>query len=388
MSNQEFVGKLVKWRHHLHSIPGTGFDIDETEEFVASTLSNLGIEVHRNIGRNGLVGVIRKGEGKKSIGLRADMDALSIRETTGLPYSSTFEGKMHACGHDGHTSMLLGAAELLKKDYDFNGTVYLIFQPDEENGHGAKEMIAAGLFDRFPMDEIYGVHNMPGMPAGSFATRTGGIMASEDNFIIRIHSKGAHAARPHMGRDPLVIAAEIILALQTIVSRNLDPALSAVISCTEIQTDGVRNTLPGFVEIKGDTRSYDPLVQELIETRMRKICNSICMMNDAECEFIYTHEFSPTVNTEEQKKYALAAASKIFAADAINGDVMPMMTSEDFGAFLEKVPGCFVFIGNGTEVDGKGYLPLHNSGYDFNDDILEQGARFFAEIASTRLNYD
>ena len=383
MINQEFAIKLTEWRQYLHAIPGTGFDIDETEAFVAARLSEMGIEMHRGLGRNGLVGVIRKGNSKKAIGLRADMDALNIKETTGTPYSSTREGKMHACGHDGHTSMLLGAAQLLKNDYDFNGTVYLIFQPDEENGHGAKEMIAAGLFERFPMDEIYGAHNMPGMPVGSFATRTGGIMASEDNFIIRIYGKGAHAARPHMGHDPLVIAAEIILALQTIVSRNLDPAFSAVISCTEIHSDGVRNTLPGFVEIKGDTRSYDPFVQELLETRMRKICNSVCMMHDAQCEFIYTNEFSPTVNSAEHKHYALAAAAKVFSTELIDGDVMPMMTSEDFGAFLEHVPGCFVFIGNGTEAEG--HLPLHNSGYDFNDDILEPGARFFAELARSRL---
>ncbi|WEJ90378.1 MAG: M20 family metallopeptidase [Klebsiella huaxiensis] len=385
MNNQDFANQLTEWRHYLHTIPGTGFDISETESFVANRLAELGIETHRGVGKNGLVGVIRKGTSQRAIGLRADMDALNIKENTGLPYSSQNEGKMHACGHDGHTSMLLGAAQLLREDIDFNGTVYLIFQPDEENGQGAKEMIAAGLFEKFPMDEIYGIHNMPGMPAGSFATRAGGIMASEDNFIIRIHAKGSHAARPHMGHDPLVIAAEIILALQTIVARNLDPALSAVISCTQIHSDGIRNTIPGFVEIKGDTRSYDPEVQELIETRMRKICNSICMMHDAECEFIYTHEFSPTVNSKIHKQYALAAATAIFPADKINGNVMPMMTSEDFGAFLEKTPGCFVFIGNGTETDGKGYLPLHNSGYDFNDDILESGARFFAELTRMRL---
>lgn len=385
MNNQDFANQLTQWRHYLHSIPGTGFDIHDTEAFVANKLAELGIRVHREMGKNGLIGVISKGTSQRAIGLRADMDALNIKEKTGLPYASQYEGKMHACGHDGHTSMLLGAAKLLLNDIDFDGTVYLIFQPDEENGQGAKEMIAAGLFEQFPMDEIYGIHNMPGMPAGSFATRTGGIMASEDNFIIRIRAKGAHAARPHMGHDPLVIAAEIILALQTIISRNLDPAQSAVISCTELHSDGIRNTIPGYVEIKGDTRSYDPEVQQLIETRMRKICNSICMMHNAECEFIYTHEFSPTINSEEHKQYALAAAANVFVPEKINGDVAPMMTSEDFGAFLEKIPGCFVFIGNGTETDGKGCLPLHNSGYDFNDDILECGANFFAELVKTRL---
>ncbi|MBS0878168.1 MULTISPECIES: M20 aminoacylase family protein [unclassified Tatumella] len=381
----DFHNQLVEWRQYLHTVPETGFDLSITPDFVAARLQEMGIEVHRNIGKTGLVGIIRKGNGGRTIGLRADMDALPIKEITGLPYVSTHAGKMHACGHDGHTSTLLGAAKLLKEEYEFNGTVILIFQPDEENGKGARAMIADGLFDRFPMDEIYGQHNMPGMPVGKFGTRAGGVMGSEDNFIIRIKGRGGHAARPHMGRDPLVTAAQIITALQTIVSRNLDPCESAVVSCTEIHTDGVRNTIPSNVEIKGDTRSYSPAVQELLMTRMRAIVTSICEMNDSEGELIYTHEFSPTVNWEEQKDYAVAAAQKVFGEENVDGNIPPMMVSEDFGAFIENVPGCFVFIGNGVEEQGKGFLPLHNAGYDFNDDILETGARYFAEIASSRL---
>ncbi|EPV5050270.1 M20 aminoacylase family protein [Cronobacter malonaticus] len=385
MTIHSLSGQLMEWRRYLHTIPETAFDLTLTPRFVADVLDTLGVEVHKGIGKTGLVGVIRKGHGTRAIGLRADMDALNIFETTGLPYVSQHAGKMHACGHDGHTATLLGAAKLLVEEYDFDGTVYLVFQPDEENGHGAHAMLADGLLERFPMDEIYGAHNMPGIPAGKFATCTGGIMASEDNFIIRIKGKGSHAARPHMGHDPLVIAAEIITALQTIISRNLDPALSAVISCTEIHTDGLRNVIPGFVEIKGDTRSYDPHVQKMLEERMRVICESICHMHNAECEFIYTHEFSPTVNHEAQKHHAVEAARKVFGPENVDANVLPMMTSEDFGAFLEKIPGCFVFIGNGVEDQGKGFLPLHNSGYDFNDDILESGARFFAELATARL---
>lgn len=381
----DFHNQLIEWRQYLHTIPETGFDLSITPDFVAARLQEMGIEIHRNIGKTGLVGIIRKGSGGRTIGLRADMDALPIKEMTGLPYSSMHAGRMHACGHDGHTSTLLGAAKLLKDEYEFNGTVILIFQPDEENGKGARAMIDDGLFERFPMDEIYGQHNMPGIPAGKFATRAGGIMGSEDNFIIRIKGRGGHAARPHMGRDPLVTAAQIITALQTVVSRNLDPCEPAVISCTEIYTDGVRNAIPTNVEIKGDTRSYSPKVQKLLETRMRAIVKSICEMNDSEGEFVYTHEFSPTVNWEEQRDHAVAAARKVFGEENVESDVAPVMISEDFGAFIGNVPGCFVFIGNGVEEQGKGYLPLHNAGYDFNDEILELGARYFAELASSRL---
>lgn len=386
METKQLAQQIIEWRHYLHSIPETAFDLSLTPDFVAATLEEMGIEVHRGIGKTGLVGVIKKGNSNRSIGLRADMDALNIKETTGLPYASVHEGKMHACGHDGHTATLLGAAKLLKDHYTFDGTVYLVFQPDEENGKGARAMIADGLFDRFPMDEIYGIHNMPGMEVGTFHTRVGEFMASEDNFIIGIKGKACHAARPNTGHDSLVIAAEIILALQTIVSRNLDPALSAVISCTEIHTDGLRNVIPGYVEIKGDTRSFTPEVQTLIKERMEKISRSICSMYEAECEFTYTNEFAPTFNTEPHRDYAVLAAKKVFSLENINGDCLRMLGSEDFGAFLQEIPGCYAFIGNGVESEGKGHVPLHNSEYDYNDDILEPGARYFAELINLRLN--
>lgn len=382
---KNFHEKLIEWRHYLHTIPETEFDLEKTSEFVAEKLESLGITVHRGVGKTGVVGVLKKGNSGRSIGLRADMDALNILENSTHGYVSKTKGKMHACGHDGHTTMILGAASLLKEKYDFDGTVYFVFQPDEEHGHGAHAMLQDGLLERFPMQEIYGAHNMPGLPTGHYATRAGGIMASEDNFIIRINGRGSHAARPHMGKDPIVIAAEIIMALQTIVSRNLDPSLSAVISCTELLTDGLRNVIPSSVEIRGDTRSYDPAVQELLEKRMRVICNSICTMYEAECEFIYTHEFSPTINHPQETMYANEVACRVFGENKVNPDTLPLMISEDFGAFLEKIPGAFVFFGNGDEKNGKGFLPLHNSSYDFNDDILKQGATFFSELVAMRL---
>lgn len=371
--------QLIQWRHHLHRCPETGFEEVQTSDFVAQVLSDLGLEVHRGIGKTGLVASLTVGSGTGVIGLRADMDALNIHEqAAGRAHASQIAGKMHACGHDGHMAMILGAAKLLCERRNFNGTVRFIFQPAEEHGRGAKAMMSDGLFERFPIDEIYGAHNMPGIPAGHIATRSGGIMASEDNFVIHIKGRGTHAARPHMGIDPIVIAAEIVLALQTIVARNLDPSVPAVISCTEVFTDGIRNAIPTNVTIKGDTRSYTPEVQALLETRMRDISEGICKMHGAECTFEYTHEFAPTVNWEKCIPIAVAAAANIVGADHVDANIQPMMISEDFGAFMREVPGAFVFIGNGA--DGRGSTPLHNSGYDFNDEVLSIGAQYFAEI--------
>ncbi|QRQ11528.1 M20 aminoacylase family protein [Acinetobacter pittii] len=385
MNLTDFEKQLHAWRHELHSNPETGFEEISTAEYVARQLKAMGLEVHTGIGGTGLVASLTVGDSPTVIGLRADMDALNITETTNKSYCSKNHGKMHACGHDGHMTMLLGAAKLLTENRDFNGTVRFVFQPAEEHGRGAKAMMSEGLLERFPIDEFYGVHNWPGLPAGSISTRVGGILASEDNFTIKIKGKGTHAARPHMGKDPLVIAAEIILALQTIISRNLDPSEPAVISCTEIHTDGIRNAIPSNVVITGDTRSYSPDVQAMLENRMRTICESICKMHDAECEFEYTHEFSPTVNNATCVNTAVNAAINIVGESKVDANVQAMMASEDFGAFIEKVPGCFALIGNGVEEDGKGFIPLHNSNYDINDDILSVGAQYFAEIIRTRL---
>ncbi|MDR3399385.1 MAG: M20 family metallopeptidase [Pandoraea sp.] len=381
----DFAKALAGWRHAFHQQPETGFEEVGTSQRVATILERLGLDVHRGIGGTGIVANLRVGDGSGAIGIRADMDALMIAEQApGRDYASQVPGKMHACGHDGHMSMVLGAAKLLAESRDFNGTVRFIFQPAEEHGRGAKAMIADGLLERFPIDAIYGVHNMPGIPTGRIATRSGGIMASEDNFIIRIRGKGTHAARPHMGVDPLVIGAQIVVALQTVVSRNVDPGVSAVVSCTEFITDGIRNAIPTNVVIKGDTLSYTPDVQQLLETRMREICLGVCAMHGAHCEFEYTHEFAPTVNRDQNTALAVSAAQAVAGEAMVDAEVAPVMASEDFGVFLQHVPGNFAFIGNGSG-DEPGAIPLHNACYDFNDTILPLGARYFAQIVRDSL---
>ncbi|SQI36509.1 Uncharacterized hydrolase YxeP [Leminorella richardii] len=385
MNQEQLKQQLIEWRHYLHAHPESAFEEQNTSDFIAEKLEQMGIEVHRQIGKTGLVGVLKCGDGDGVIGIRADIDSIQLTEQGDRPYRSTTPNRMHGCGHDGHTSIALGAARLLLERRNFNGTVCFVFQPAEEPGYGANAMMEDGLLERFGIQEIYGLHNMPGMKAGTISTRVGGIMASEDNFVIKIRGQGSHAARPHMSRDPLVIAAEIIMALQTVVSRNVDPNVPAVISCTELHTDGIRNAIPTHVEIKGDTRSYSPEVQDLLETRMRVISESLCAMNGAECEFSYTHEFAPTVNWESCVNVAVEAAKRVVGEDSVNGSVQQMMISEDFGAFLQKIPGCFVFLGNGDDTDAKGSTPLHNACYDFNDDILLTGAEYFAEIVKIRL---
>ena len=382
MNNKAFVSQMKEWRHHLHAYPEYAFEEVKTSEYVANILVGMGLEVHKGIGKTGVVAILKNGDSKKSIALRADMDCIILNEVNDLPYRSKNEGRMHACGHDGHTATLLGAARLLSERRNFNGTVVFVFQPAEEPGKGAPAMIADGLFERFPVDEIYGLHNSPIHPEGTFHTRAGGFMASEDNFVIQIKGKGGHAASPHLVIDPLVIAAEIILALQTIVSRNVDPLHQAVISCTELHTDGARNAIPSNVTIKGDTRSNTPEIQKIIETRMKSVVENICKMHGAECQFQYTYEFTPTVNWESCVKAAVEAAKLVAGEENVNGNCMAIMVAEDFGAYTQKIPGCFLSLGARK---GDKVVPLHNALYDYNDDILEIGAEFFAELIKNRL---
>lgn len=385
MNDQNFIDQMVEWRQYLHQNPETAFEEVNTAKFVSKLLEEMGYEVETGVGKTGVVASLTNGEAKEVIGLRADMDAINMQEINELAYSSKNSGKMHACGHDGHTTTLLGAAKLIADRKNFNGTVRLVFQPAEEPGKGARAMIDDGLFKRFPMDEIYGLHNMPSLTEGHIYTRPGGIMASEDNFRVKIKGKGSHASSPHLGIDPLVLASQIIIGFQTIVSRSINPLKQAVISCTELHTDGVHNAIPSNVEILGDTRSFDPKIQEQIEERMRSVSLSTCEMNGASCEFEYTHEFTPTINWKEATKVALEAAWNLLGEDKVEDSCEPWMASEDFGTYLEYIPGCFLFLGSGKYEDNNKNIPLHNSKYDYNDNILEIGAEFFAELVRVRL---
>jgi amidohydrolase len=380
------LDQLVAWRQHLHTIPEFGFEVVKTSAFVDEKLRAMpGIQVTTGIGRMGLVGVLegqRKG-GRRTIMFRADMDALKIHEKTGLAYASTHDGHMHACGHDGHTALLLGAARALSAKPDFAGRIVFLFQPAEEHGQGARSMIADGVIERFGIEEAYGIHNMPGLAVGHFGTRVGPIMASEDNFEIRIRGKGAHAARPQWARDPIVTASHIVLALQTIVSRRTDPLQQSVVSVTEFVTDGQVNVLPENVTLKGDTRSYLPAVQSMIEAEMRAQASGIGAAFGSAVEVEYRHVFASTVNHATETGYAVAAARRALGGTAVDVAYPPMMGSEDFGLFLEHRPGNFAYLGNGTE--GRNAEPLHNAHYDFNDAGLAPGVAYWCALAQERL---
>ena len=375
---------VVQWRHALHRIPETGFDEHRTGDAVAGILTGLGLEAVRGVGGTGIVASVHRGSSARAIGLRADMDALPLDEQSGLDFASEHAGRMHACGHDAHMAMVLGAAARLVDEGGFDGTVHLVFQPAEEHGLGAKAMLADGLLERFPMEAMFGLHNLPGVPAGHLHTRAGGIMASEDDFEIRVHGRGGHAARPQMVVDPIVVAAEIVLALQTIVARNVDPSLAAVVSCTDIRTDGARNAIPGEVVITGDTRSFDPDVQQLLERRMRELCAGIAAAHGATVDVAYSYEFEPTVNDVAATAAAVAAARAVVGEDRVDGDCLPIMGSEDFGAFGRAVPANFAFLGNGTE-PGAGGTPLHSRDYRINDEILEVGVAYYVELVRSLL---
>ena len=377
------VSKLVAWRHALHRCPELGFQLSETASYIERQLRELGIETHSEIGQVGLVGVLRKGDSNRAIGLRADMDALKIQELNTFEYRSKTEGHMHACGHDGHSAMLLGAAEALRS-LDFDGTVYFVFQPNEEHGLGAQAMIDDGLFDRFPMDAIYGMHNMPGRPTGQLAMKPGAIMAGEDNFSLTIVGRGGHASQPHQHIDPLVISAEIILAMQSIVARSIDPAEQAVVSVTEIEADGTVNVVPSIVTIKGDCRSFKRDVSETIERRLGELAQGICQAHGAELRFSYQRVFHATTNHPAETEHALAAAQATNPAELVEYPCDAMTASDDFAHMLLEKQGAYVFIGNGS--DSVGGCALHNPHYDFNDEILVTGVRFWINLVQQQLS--
>jgi hippurate hydrolase len=373
-------GEMKTWRRDLHAHPEFGFEERRTGAFVAEKLREFGLDVAEGVGGTGVVGTLTRGSGNRAIALRADMDALRIAEQGTHDYRSQVPGTMHACGHDGHTAMLLGAAKLLAAEGGFDGTVRFVFQPAEEWGKGALAMLADGLMERFPFEEIYGLHNMPGLPVGHFQTRAGPIMSAEDNFEIVLKGVGGHAARPHWGNETLVAACATVMNLQTVVSRRLSPTDIGVVSVTELVTDGTRNALPGLARILGDARSFQPEVSAAIEREMRIIAQGTALAYNVAAEVTYTREFVPLLNDAALVEEAFAAARTVFAPGHVATAAEPMTGSEDFARFLEHVPGCFAFVGN-----GEASAPLHNPNYDFDDAGLIHGARFHAAIARHRL---
>lgn len=370
--------RMTAWRRDLHRHPEFGFEEHRTAAFVARTLRDLGLDVAEGIGGTGVVGTLTRGSANRAIALRADMDALRITEKGSVDWASANAGVMHACGHDGHTAMLLGAAAMLAGAGDFDGTVRFLFQPAEEWGRGALAMLDDGLLQRFPFDEVYGLHNMPGLPVGHLQTRPGPIMSAEDNFTITLGGQGGHSARPHATREVMVPACALVLELQTIVARRLDPAEIAVVSVTQIETDGTRNVLPGEARITGDARSFRPEVSARIEAEMRAIVAGIAAAHHLQAEVGYTREFVPLLNDAALTAEVMAAAGPV--SNHVAQSSGPMTASEDFARFLDHVPGCFAFIGNGEDS-----APLHNPGYDFNDAALIHGARVHAAIVRQRL---
>lgn len=372
------INQLSLLRREFHQFPELGFEEVKTKAKVAQVLQDLGLEVHEGVG---VVGILRSGTGNRAIGLRADMDALPITETSTHDYPSQSPGVMHACGHDGHMTMLLGAAQKLANERGFDGTVVFIFQPNEEHGLGAKAMIEEGVLERFPIEEVYAIHNLPGAPVGQVSTRAGLICSSESLFEIHVHGQGGHASMPQVGRDAITIGAEIVQALQTIVARKLAPGAGAVVSVTEFLTDGQRNVLPGNATLKGDVRARSPEDRENIEAFMRTISTGIAQAHDVSVDVSFNTEFIETINAREPAE-AVTRASRRAGLDTIP-DRQPMSFSEDFAHFSAAVPGCFFLLGNGeTGAHGQ---PLHSDNYDFNDELLPIGASLWTELVRDRL---
>ena len=376
--------RVVAWRRDLHRIPETAFAEHQTAAYAARVLADLGFDVTTGVGGTGVVASLTRGTSARALAIRSELDALPMTEQSGLEYASQHHGTMHACGHDGHLAMLLGAAAVLAEEGGFEGTVRCLLQPAEEPGRGAQAMVDDGLFDRFPVDAVFGIHNTPGTPAGHFLTRPGAVMASEDNFTIRVTGRGGHASAPHLVIDPLIVAAEILVALQSIVARSVDPIRTAVVSCTDVVTDGARNAIPSRVTITGDTRSFDPEVQQLLERRIREISAGIAAAHGATTEVDYTHEFAPTVNDPDCVALAVGAATVALGAERVDGHADPIMASEDFGVLATHVPACLAFLGNGTE-PGAGGVPLHSHDYAFNDDILDAGVAYYVQAVRDSL---
>nr|PZN82224.1 MAG: amidohydrolase [Pseudomonadota bacterium] len=374
--------ELTELRRDFHAHPEVLYDVHRTAGIVAEKLKAWGCdEVVTGIGRTGVVGVIRgrSNNSGKVIGLRADMDALPIQEETGLPYASTIPGRMHACGHDGHTTMLLGAARYLAETRNFDGTVVLIFQPAEEGGAGAKAMIDDGLMDRWGIQEVYGLHNQPGLPVGSFALRPGPLMAASDRIYITIHGKGGHAAKPHCCIDPLLAGAHVVTALQSIVSRNVDPLESGVVSICMFHAGDTQNVIPATAKLTGTARSLQPHIRDLLEKRIIEVTKATAAMFGAEADVVYKRDYPVTRNHERETQFAASVAAAVVGPDKVNTSAPPVMGGEDFSFMLEARPGAFIFMGNG---DSAG---LHHPAYNFNDDAIPYGVSYWVRLVETAM---
>ncbi len=376
--------ELKKWRHQLHAIPEIAFDEEKTAQFVEQKLASFGVKVHPRMAGTGVIGSISAGpagsSSEKSIALRADLDALPIVEKTDVSYCSTHAGMMHACGHDGHTTMLLGAAQYLSQHQNFNGTVYFVFQPAEENEGGGRVLVEQGFFKKFPVDAIYGMHNWPGLEAGKFAIRSGPVMAAYDVFDIIINGKGGHAAAPHNTIDPIVIAGQVITAVQNISARQCNPQDAVVVSITRMHAGDSYNVIPETAQLSGTVRTFSHHVQGKIITQLEQIVKSICEAYGATAEMDYQKRYPSTINSETETENALLAAMEVVGNDNIIRDNPPSMGSEDFSFLLNESKGCYVSIGNGESAS------LHNPHYNFNDDILAIGVSYWVKMVQMQLN--
>ena len=380
----EFHDDMTRIRRDIHSHPETAFEEERTAKVVADELESYGVEVHKGLAKTGVVGTLKVGTGSKKIGLRADMDALDLHELNEFDHKSRNEGKMHGCGHDGHTTMLLGAARYLAETKNFDGTVHFIFQPAEENVAGARVMVEDGLFEKFNCEAVYGMHNSPGLPVGQFLVNPGPMCASADFFEVKITGVGAHGAFPHQGNDPVVVAAHMITSFQSIAARRTDPLDSAVISVTQVHAGHTTNVIPEEAILSGTTRALKVEIQDLIEREMRQIAEGIGQTFGAQIEFSYDRRYLPTVNTVEETDFAAQAAAEIVGEMQILRDEPPVMGAEDFSWMLAERPGCYIRIGNGVE-GGPGGCHVHNPNYDFNDEILTIGASYWSKLVEMQL---
>jgi amidohydrolase len=373
--------EITAWRRDIHAYPELQYDVHRTAASVVDKLKSFGCDdVVAGIGRTGVVGVIRgRKPGAKVVGLRADMDALPLEEETGLPYKSTVPGKMHACGHDGHTAMLLGAAKYLAETRNFAGTAVVIFQPAEEGGAGALAMVKDGLISRFGIDEVYGMHNYPGLPVGAFAIRPGAMMASADHIQIELEGKGGHAARPHLSIDTLLVGAQIVTQLQSIVARNVDPLDAAVVSICMFQAGHTDNVIPQHVKLRGTARALRPEVRQTLQNRIDEVIEGTARLYGAKAKITYTNGYPVLVNHERQTAFAAGIAHEIVGNDKVETDAAPVMGAEDFAFMLQERPGAFIFVGNG---DSAG---LHHPAYNFNDEVIPVGTSYWVRLAETAL---